>query len=470
MSPARPAVTGTLIVGGGITGLAAAQRLAEGGAPFVLVEASSRLGGKIATERVDGLVIEGGPDCFLAAKPAGVALARSLGLAERLRGTNPTHRRTYVRRGGRLHELPEGLTGLVPSRIAPLLKTRVLSPLGRLRAGLELLIPRRTSTEDESIARFVTRRFGAEAYEWLVEPLLSGIFAGDGAALSLAATFPQLASLEREQGSILRAMLRRPAPPNRTPADAPPGFVTLAGGLGELVDALMARLPLGAVHCGIGVSAVARGRTGYRVTLGDGSTIAAERLVLATPAHVSAGLLKLLDPALAGELAAIPFVSTATVSLAFSATAVPRPLDGYGYVSPRAEGGPLVACTWTSNKFPDRVPKGQVLVRFFIGRAGDEAIVDASDERLLDLARTELAQLSGVTAAPTVARVFRWPRSIPQYVVGHLDRLERISRLAAAHRGLLLAGASYRGVGIPDCIASGWAAAQAALDTIGAAA
>ncbi|MGE5760443.1 MAG: protoporphyrinogen oxidase [Gemmatimonadota bacterium] len=466
----RPVVTGTLIVGGGITGLAAAERLAAAGAPFLLLEAASRLGGKIATESVDGLVIEGGPDCFLAAKPAGMALVRALGLEARLRGTDPGHRRTYVRRNGRLHELPEGLTGLVPSRIAPLLKTRVLSPLGRVRAGCELLLPGRASTGDESIARFVTRRFGAEAYDWLVEPLLSGIYAGDGAALSLAATFPQLATLEREQGSILRAMLRRPVTGNPGAGSAPTGFVTPAGGLGELADALMARLPLGAVRCGVAVTEIARKDFAYRVTLADGTSVVARRLLLAIPAYVSAQLLATLDPALAGELAAIPFVSTATVSLAFPAAAVPRPLDGYGYVSPRAEGGPIVACTWTSNKFPDRVPKGMVLVRFFIGRAGEEAIVDAPDERLVSLARSELAQLSGVTAAPALARVFRWPRSIPQYVVGHLERLERISGLAAAHPGLLLAGASYRGVGIPDCIASGWAAAQAALDTMGAAA
>jgi len=455
-------------VGGGITGLAAAERLAEAGAPFVLVEASPWLGGKIVTERVDGLVIEGGPDCFLAAKPAGLALARSLGLAERLRGTDPAHRRTYVRRGGRLHELPEGLTGLVPSRITPLLRTRVLSPLGRLRAGCELLLPGRAAPDDESIARFVTRRFGAEAYDWLVEPLLSGIFAGDGSTLSLAATFPQLASLEREQGSVLRAMLRRSPP--RTPGEAPMGFVTPAGGLGELVDALAARLPDDAVRCGTGVTEIAGQGFAYRIALGDGTSLVARRLLLATPAHVSARLLEGLDPVLARELADIPFVSTATVSLAFPTSAVPRPFDGYGYVSPRAEGGPIVACTWTSNKFPDRVPAGSVLVRFFIGRTGDEAIVNAPDDRLVDLARNELAQLFGVTAAPALARVFRWPRSIPQYVVGHLARLDRIAGLAAGHPGLLLAGASYRGVGIPDCIASGWAAAQAALTSVGAAA
>jgi protoporphyrinogen/coproporphyrinogen III oxidase len=218
------------------------------------------------------------------------------------------------------------------------------------------------------------------------------------------------------------------------------------------------------------VTAVARRAAAFRVTLSDGTTIAADRLLLATPAHVSAGLVDALDPDLARELDAIPFVSTATVSLAFPSSAVPRPLDGYGYVSPRAEGGAVVACTWTSNKFPHRAPDGHVLVRFFIGRAGREEAVHAPDQTLIDLGRAELARLFGVSAPPLLARVFRWPRSMPQYVIGHTARLERIAQRVAAHDGLLLAGASYRGVGIPDCIASGWAAAQAALGAVGVAA
>jgi protoporphyrinogen/coproporphyrinogen III oxidase len=463
----RTLVTGTLVVGGGITGLAAAQRLAEVGAPFLLVEALPRLGGKIVTERHDGFLIEGGPDCFLAAKPAGVALARMLGLNERLRGTSPAHRRAYVKRAGRLHQLPEGISGLVPSRVRPLLATRLLSLRGRVRAGCEALVPRRPDDDDESIARFVTRRFGAEAYDWLVEPLLSGIYAGDGEALSLAATFPQLASLERERGSILRAMLRGP----RGDANGGTGgFVTPAGGMGEIVAALATLLPQASTCCGAAVTAVARRAAAYRVTLEDGTTIAADQLLLATPAHVSAALLDPIDPNLARELNAIPFVSTATVSLGFPASGVPRPLDGTGYVSPRAEGGDIVAATWTSNKFPDRAPAGHVLVRFFIGRAGRESSVHDSDRVLIDIASREMEKLFGLSAAPAVARVFRWPRSMPQYVIGHLSRLERIARLVAGHRGLLLAGASYRGVGIPDCIASGWTAAQAALSSVGAAA
>jgi oxygen-dependent protoporphyrinogen oxidase len=463
------ATTETLIVGGGITGLAAAQRLSAVGSPFLLVESERRLGGKIATERVDGFVIEGGPDCFLAAKPGGLALAHALGLEARLRGTDPARRRTYVKRGGHLHELPEGITGLVPSRLRPLLTTGILSWRGRLRAGLELFVPRRTAAEEETIAAFVSRRFGVEAYDWLVEPLLSGIYAGDGSRLSLAATFPQLQELERMQGSVLRAMLRRRGAPSR-PGSTPSGFVTPTGGLVELVAQIGKRLPPHAVRCGQAVTGITRQHARFHVHLADGTAVRADRLILATPAHAGARLLEGLDAELARELAGIPFVSTATVSLGYPLADVPRPLDGYGYVSPRAEGGPVVACTWTSNKFPDRVPPGYALIRFFLGRAGADTVVDGPVYALQEMARAEMARLFGVTAAPELVRVFRWRQSIPQYVVGHGARLQRIASCVERTPGLMLAGASYHGVGIPDCIVSGWTAADSALGRVGAAA
>lgn len=460
--------TGVVIVGGGITGLAAALRLADAAAPHVLVEAEGRLGGKIMTESVDGFIIEGGPDCFLASKPGGVGLVKRLGLEARLTTTNPAQRRTYVRRGERLHRLPEGITGLVPTRIGPLLTTGTLSPLGRVRAGLEALLPARSDDGDESIARFARRRFGKEAYDWLIEPLLSGIYAGDGEQLSLAATFPQLGELERTQGSVLRAMARRAGGSARDGAVT--GFVTLAGGLSELVDALARRLAGERLRLGCAAMAVERRGAGYRVLLGDGSSITADRVILALPAPAAARLLEGVDPALTGELRGIPVVSTATVSLGFPAGTVTQRLDGYGFVSPRAAGGPVVAGTWTTNKFPGRGAQGATLVRFFIGRAGFEAVVEQPDDALVDLARSQLERLSGVTATPSVARVFRWPQSMPQYVVGHGDRLERIARLLAGSPGLLLAGGSYRGVGIPDCITSGWSAAEGSLGLLGAAA
>ena len=458
------------IVGGGITGLAAAQRLSErlAGDGFVLLEGDGRVGGKITTERVDGYLIEGGPDCFLARKPGGRALCRALGLEPRLRGTNPANQRSYVKRQGRLYPLPEGLSGLVPSRLGPLLTTRLLSIPGRVRAVLEPLVPPRRSVEDESIADFVTRRFGAEAYHWLAEPLLSGIYAGDGSRLSLRATLPQLAQLEREQGSVIRALTRARLG-RRGSSSNDPAFLTLVGGMGEIVEAITARLPASSRRTNAAVDAIARTAAGYRLTLANGEELHATNAIVATPAFVSAELLRPLAPELAAELEAIPYISTATVSLAFSTAGV-RPLDGYGYLSPRAEGGPIVACTWTSNKFPDRVPDGRVLVRAFLGRAGQEEIVDADDATLVDVARGELARLFDLTTEPSLTRVFRWPRGMPQYQVGHDARLDRIERLVGRLPGLMLAGSAYRGVGIPDCITQGWAAADRALGVSRAAA
>ena len=461
-----------VIVGGGISGLAAATRLAErlDPASITLIEADSELGGKIRTERTGEFVLESGPDCFLAAKPAGIELCRRLGLSDRLIGTNPSTRKSFVKRGGRLHPLPDGITGLVPSRLMPLLTTGILSLRGRVRAGLELFVPRRRAATEESVAEFSRRRFGSEAYDWLIEPLLSGIYAGDGETLSLESTFPQMRETELRDGSLLKPLL---VGPTGGPASSSPtrtGFVTLRGGLGELVEALAARLAGTSVLLGTRVKRVREpGLGGYRVELADGRTIEADTVVLATPAHASAAILESLNPDLSAALRTIPFVSTATISLAFPWTAFPTLPRGYGYLSPRAEGGPLVACTWTSNKFPGRAPRDAVLARCFIGRAGADEVVQAGDSVLLDLAMEELRRVAGVSESPLLYRIARWPAGMPQYTLGHRQRIERIALLLAEQPGLHLAGASFHGVGIPDCIASGWAVADSIASPVGAA-
>lgn len=459
-----------VVVGGGIAGLAAASRIAEiaGRDMVLLLEDAARLGGKIATEHVDGFVIEGGPDCFLASKPGGMELCRELGLADRLHGTDPRYRRSYVKRGGVLHELPDGLSGLVPTRLGPLLGTSVLSLRGRARAALELIVPRRRDPGDESIAGFARRRFGTEAYTWLIEPLLGGIFAGDGETLSLSATFPQLSDAERTHGGILRHLYRaRRRGANGTGA-APLGFVTPERGLSEIVTALEARLA-GRIRLGAAVRAIRPGERGWRVHLAGEPPVEAGAVVLAVPAFAAAELLDATDATLAGLLRGIPFVTTATVSVAFPRAAVRRPWTGYGYLSPRAEGGGVVACTWTSHKFPARAPRDASLLRFFVGRAGCEDAVALDDEALKNVVRAELAAVFGIADEPQLWRIYRWPRGMPQYVLGHGDRLARIERRVAALPGLALAGASYRGVGIPDCIESGWRAAAAVGPRIGAA-
>lgn len=452
-------MTRVVIVGGGITGLSAAQRLTAADVSCTVIERDRRPGGKIVSQSVGGFLVEGGPDCFLSSKPGGLALARALGIDGLLHGTDSAHRGTFVKRGGRLHALPQGITGLVPSRLGALLTTRLLSPAGRIRAGLEAFVPRGgASGADESIAQFASRRFGAEAYRWLVEPLLSGVYAGDGAQLSLAATFPQLARAEREAGGVLRSAWR-----NRgaaTPRGERGGFLSFPGGMEQLVRSAVARLPGPTLRLGVDVAGISAGGDGFRIRCADGAVLEAEQVILATPAFVSAGLVEDLSPSLSIELSRIPFVSAATVTLAYRDAPAFR---GTGYVCPRAEGGPVVAVTWASNKYRGRAPNGATLVRVFLGRAGDEGWVDEPDEVLIAEARAELARVCGLHADPVLTRVFRWPRGLPQYVVGHLDRVERIAALVHGIPGLHLAGASYRGVGIPDCIASGWTAADAVL-------
>jgi oxygen-dependent protoporphyrinogen oxidase len=457
-------VSRVVVIGGGITGLAAAHRLVHrlvhtlGSESVTLLESSARLGGKISTSHTDGFVLEGGPDCFLASKPAARELCEQLGLGAQIIGTNPALRRSFVKRGTALHPLPDGITGLVPSRIMPLITTGVLSLRGRARAAMEVFVPRMKGDADESVAAFVRRRFGAEAWSWLVEPLLSGIYAGDGEQLSVRATFPQLRETERRNGSILRPMLA--ARLSAAAPSAPRGFITLSGGLQALVDALAQSLANADVRLNARIASIAHDGGEYRVSFVDGTSIDASSIVFATPAHATAEMVDTLDPNMAAELRAIPFVSTATISVAFDRGAIARPLPGYGYVSPRANGGDIVACTWTSNKFPSRVPADSTLLRFFVGRAGKEAGANMTDGALLSIVTAELRDVLGISAAPKFTRIARWPNALPQYVMGHTDRVTRIFERAAAHRGLFLAGASFRGVGIPDCISSAWSAAD----------
>lgn len=364
-------------------------------------------------------------------------------------------------------------------------RTALISPWGKLRMALDYALPPRRDEADESIAAFVRRRLGRELYERLIEPLLSGIYAGDGAQLSLGATFPQLRQAERDHGGLIRSMLAARRNPNgglrtlpaagRAPArrgaaagHARSAFLTPTTGLAEIVEALAARLAAArvAVRLNTQVARVAPAHGGYNVLLASGETLPASAVILATPAFVTAELLGRFDPEAAAALRAIPYVSTATVSVAYPLADIPRPLDGYGYLIPRAENRPILACTWTSTKFPHRAPAGYGLIRAFVGSAGREAVLDQDDDGLLALVRAELRRTLGVTAEPCLQRVFRWPRAMPQYTLGHLDRLAALDRRLAKHPGLYLAGNAYRGIGLPDCIASGEQAADAAARTL----
>ena len=472
------AIGHVVVLGGGITGLAAAHRLlqvhaeATPGLRVTLVEADDRLGGKIVTERLDGFVIEGGPDSFLATKPRGIGLCAELGFGEhpplqgqrQLQGVRPQRRRAFVLWRGRLHDLPEGLSGLVPTRLAPLARSSLLSPLGKTRVALDYLLPTRREPGDESLGGFIRRRLGREAWERLVEPLMAGIYAADGDQLSLAATFPQLREAERQYGGLIKGVLaaRRLAPsPTGIPGSP---FLTPAGGLGDLVHALESRLRDAEVRLILGSPAttVTPSGSGFDVRLAAGRVIRADAVIVATPAYAAADLLAELDPILAMDLAAIPHASTAIVTLAHRREAIPHPLDGHGYVIPRAEGSPILACTWSSRKWAGRAPEGWELIRVFIGRAGQEDALTADDNSLVALAVQEVAARLGVTEPASLTRVRRWPRGMPQYLLGHPERVARIEAAQSKHVGLYLAGNAFHGVGLPDCIASGERAADAA--------
>jgi oxygen-dependent protoporphyrinogen oxidase len=464
-----------LVIGGGIAGLAAAYflqkqaRQAGLAIHLTMLEASEQWGGKISTERVDGYVIEGGPDTFLATKPWGAALCRELGLGERLHGTNPQQKSTYVLRRDRLHPLPDGLTMMIPTRVGPMLRTDLLSWPQKARMGLDFVLPPRPRNGDESLGEFVSRRLGRAAYENLIEPLMSGIYAGDGDRLSLDATFPYLRELELEYGGLARgalAMRKKMAASRGSAPGSRSAFLTPTSGLMEMVEALVAHLAAGGAELRLGSPVQRLSRTGslYQAYLADGSSLAAQGVILAAPAYAAGDLVRELDPALAVELSAIPYTSTATVSLAYTQADLPRPLDGYGYVIPRREGRRALACTWTSTKFPHRAPEGYALLRVFVGRAGQEDQIPWDEPGLLALAREELALSLGITAEPVLSRVFRWERAMPQYNLGHPRRLERIEAALTNWPALALAGNGYRGIGIPDCIRSGELAATRILE------
>lgn len=439
--------TAVAIVGGGIAGLTAAYRLQQRGIDFHLIEADRELGGKIRTEAVDGFILEGGPDSFLAQKPWGRQLCEDLGLGAEIIGTNDAQRRIYLVSHGRLRPLPQELMLLMPVRPLALLRSGIVSIPGVLRLALEPFVPKRNDDRDESLGSFVRRRMGNEVLERMVDPLMSGIYAGDSDELSLQSTFPQLREMEREHGSVIRGLL---AMRKRAKRDGSM-FLSLRGGMSRIVDALAGRLDRSSVLSGTPLVHLREG-DGFHLQLADGETIEAKSVVLATPAFSAAGLLRETDAELAGLLDRIPYASTATVSLAFRREDVSHPLDGFGFVVPRVERRRITACTWVSSKLPHRAPARSVLLRCFVGRWGDEEWMGMSQQELTELARGELRELMGISAAPLLSRVFRWPRSMPQYRVGHQQLLVSIAARVERHPGLYLTGSGYRGVGLPDCI------------------
>jgi len=461
-----------VVVGAGIAGLAAALRIAEeaGRIDLVVCEAGSRPGGVIATERAgEGgeYLIEAGPDSFLTEKPEALRLCECLGVADRLIGVQRDAARIYVVRRGRLVPLPDGFRLVAPTRLVPWLRSPLFSWSGKLRMAMDYVLPRGRRGADESVASFVIRRFGREAFDRVAQPMIGTIYTADAATLSLAATMPRLAEMERRYGSVIRGLGRAHAAGGQAPsAPARLGtFAALSDGMQALVDAAAARLPEGALRLRTAVAAVARARSGsgYSVSLAGGAPLDADAAVIAVDAPAAGRLLGGLDRSLASRLNEISSASSASVTLAYRRSEVRHPLDGAGFVVPSVERRPILAASFSSVKFAGRAPADRALIRVFLGGALAPELVGLDDERLVAIVRAEMEALLGAAASPHFVRVTRHRDAMPQYRVGHLERVAGIEGDLTSHPGLALAGAAYRGIGISDCIRSGEAAAQRVL-------
>ena len=440
------------IIGGGIAGLATAfyleKKAREEGREiqYVLLERDDRWGGKIATEFVDGFLVEGGPDLLLTQKPAGIQLCKDLGLADRLIPTNNDRQRTFLVRDGKLVAFPEDFS-LVPSKFWPLVTSPLFSLCGKVRMGLEVFVPRRRDEGDESLASFIGRRLGKEAVR-IGGAMLAGIHSADAERLSMRGAFPMYVAMEQRYGSLIKGVRAM----RKTRVKSSAMFQTLIGGLGEMVDTLVARLD-GDLRRGVAVGSVRKADGGFEVVAGD-EVIGTDAVVMATPAYVSADLVADFAPGLSLMLRGVRYVSTATVSLAYRKRDVEgqHDFEGFGFLSPKHEGRRITACTWVSTKLNFRAPDDGVLVRTFVGGTGREDLVALDDETMIAQSREELEDLMGLTADPVFARIFRWKRGRPQFDVGHLDRVAEMEHLAAQVGGLYLTGSAYRGSAIPDCI------------------
>lgn len=453
------------VVGGGVSGLAAAYRLvtSDRGIKVVVLEASDRVGGVVRTESIDGFTIDGGPDSFLSMKPRGMGLVRELGLEGRLQWTNEANRGSFVYSRGALHPLPEGLTGLIPTKLAPMARTSLVSPRGKARMALDFLLPPKKGDDDESLRAFIGRRIGFEVFDNLIEPLMAGIYSGDGSQLSLAATFPQLRAAEKEHGGLLQGVLagRKQQTIRAIGQQVKQGFVSFPSGMHELPDALKAGIEShgGIVRTCHRVLRIDRTDEGAFIIeqQGEGQTSSrfVNKVILATPAPVQVKLLQSISREASQAMAEIPVASSAAVLLGYRETPDATAPRNYGYLVPRVEQRPVKAISWLSSKWHGRAPEGHFLVRAFLGRAGQQEVLEQSDEELVEIVQHELREVSGIRGDPVLQRVYRLNGVMPQFTIGHLERVARVETAIASVAGLEIAGNMLYGVGIPDCIAVG---------------
>ena len=453
------------IIGGGISGLSAAYTIEEkrqSGMPveYVLFESSPRLGGVLVTDRVDGCLVEAGPDSFLTEKPWASDLCREIGLGNQLIGSNDSERKTYIVARGRLVVMPDGLMFMVPTKIMPTVFSPLFSLRTKMRMAAEWFHPPHKASEDETVAEMVERHYGSEMVDLLADPLLSGVYGGEASQLSVRAVLPRFADMESKHGSLGRAMLaarrKMGAAPN---VPARPLFTSLKDGMQQMTDALVARLDANALKTSSPVQSVIPQHNGWTIYAGC-KTDQFDAVIIATPTHAASAVLQAADENLSRELGEINYSSSVTVTLGYDEKVRRSLPPGFGFLVPRSEGHRMLAATFVHNKFPHRAPENRAIVRCFLGGARDEQILQASEEEILEIVRRELRQIISLNAEPLFARVYKWQSAMAQYSVGHLERLQRVEALRQKLPSLALAGNGYSGIGVPDCVRSGAEAAS----------
>lgn len=459
------------IIGAGISGLTTAYKLKSSGLSDLEIkvyEKNPRVGGTILTERISGFTIEGGPDCFITEKPWTLELAKEIGLTSRLIGTIPEKRKTFVLSKGRLHPIPEGLILMIPTKILPLLMSSLFTIPGKIRMGMEIFIPAKKVQNDESLAQFITRRFGKEALNKIAEPLVAGVHAGDPETMSVKSSFPRFIEMEKKYRSLILGMLkmRRELRKKYGNQQEKSMFMTFVSGLSELIEKLENLVGRDSIMLNREIKNIYKKYKGFNVMFGDGKEEYFDSVILAVPSYVSADIVRNTSPGLSNLLQKIPFISTATVTFVYKLDNFNHPLDGYGFVIPSAEKRKIMAVTWTSSKFKYRVPDGFVMLRCFAGGAKNQEMVELKDNELVKIVKHELFEIMGIKSEPYMIKIYRWQKAMPQYILGHDDNLQKIEQKLTELPGLFLTGSSYRGIGISDCIKNATETAQKVVEFI----
>jgi protoporphyrinogen/coproporphyrinogen III oxidase len=458
-----------VIIGGGLTGLTAAYYLqkavSENNLPIdvKLIDASHRLGGKMQTVVRDGFTIERGPDSFLARKTSMTRLVIEVGLEDQL--ISNSSGKSYVLAREKLHPMPGGSIMGIPTEVGPFITTGLFSIQGKLRAAADFVLPKSKAGEDQALGDFFRRRLGDEVVENLIEPLLSGIYAGDIDQLSLMSTFPQFYEVEQKYRSLIIGMKKStPSQPKKSVgAGKKKGmFLTIKTGLQSLADAIESKLDPNLILKGYRVEKIEKINKGYGITFSNGKTLSADSIISAVPHHIAQSMFSKYD--FFDPFKSMPATSVATVAMAFPKEAIKKDIDGTGFVVSRNSDYTITACTWTHKKWPHSTPEGKVLLRCYVGRAGDEAVVDLSDDQLIKIVLDDLNKTMNISMVPDFVVVSRWKDSMPQYTVGHKERIESMKKQVDKELpGVFIAGSSFDGIGMPDCVDQGEAAVEKVL-------